>query len=453
VNLESYIARYLDGEMSPSESERFSRRLSGSSDMQGLLREMIALRRAARRMPVLHTPSTHLESALFGRLHQEGLHADAPPIGGDTREDRSQRRRRAVAVAAPLLLLVIVLGGYFGVSDREPGVAGGNQSKSMAFSSGENIPVPSFDLGPAVSGNGLSDHLLVNPIAGPSAQLRRGDVGNAAARRRSTYAPQEKDSSSDESTVIEGSLPYAADITIPREVHTLDPIAVPSRSFDASAYIASQTSTPIPQMLLDYPQKEKRGEASAMVASLNGGMTELSSGDGIAMRDVQVRLGLEFGSGDRFMMIVGSSANVTETRHENMGPVSRPPGGNGGTKLLLAQPPSPHRIDVSDDAWLGIGYQRPIIELSGVRLNLGASVGSSSSALRLGGDLSLSRKLTKSIAVELSGTASQVIPYDRHVEQFTLFGSPDGYVYSGASQRSTFYSYGVQAGVTVNLSH
>ncbi len=437
--------------MSPSEIERFSRRLAGSADMQQCLHEMTALRRAARRMPVLHAPSAALESALFGRLNREGLYADLPRAAAPTVTEKNDRRRRAVAFATPLLLLVMVLGGYFGVSDERSRTTGGNPSGSIAFSNGFSIQVPSF----AVESLGVESPGIESSRVetGSRLNIQRNDIGQSA-RRRSAIAPM-KGLGSDISTPIDRSLPYAADLTIPSELttqfNTVDPITVSSRSYEPSRSMALNVAPPPPSpRLIDYPRD---AESSAMVASLNGGMTQLSSGDGIAMRDMQVRVGLEFGAGDRLTVIVGSSANVIETRHENMGPVSRPPGGNGVTKQLLAQPPSPHRFDINDEAWLGLGYQRPIVELSGVRVDVGANVGSSSSALRLGGDISLRRKLTKSIAFELSGTASQTIPYDRHVEQFTIFNSPDGYVYSGASQRATFYSYGVQAGITVNLSH
>lgn len=133
-DIERLISRYLDRELSPEEEGTFHRILSESPEARRRLREMEAIRSAARRIPTLTMPTPQVESLLFQQLFaEESTLEESHSVEGPEREEPADRkaipflsrisataRRRTGVLAAALLFATLLGGGGFWFAS-EPG--------------------------------------------------------------------------------------------------------------------------------------------------------------------------------------------------------------------------------------------------------------------------------------------------------------------------------------------
>jgi len=186
-----------------------------------------------------------------------------------------------------------------------------------------------------------------------------------------------------------------------------------------------------------------------LLATLQGGVSRMNRGDGMVIRDMQIRLGREVWEGGLLSVVVGAYPSVTETRHSNTSFMLSSPA--GARRALASAPPSTHRIMLEDEVWGGLALRQRVATVEGVEIEVGGGAGSSRSAFRMVGDVAISRHVADRFTFEAGATLTQTLPYDQHVEHFQVFDSPDNFVYNGASQRPAFYSIGLQAGVRVAI--
>ena len=431
-NLEQRVMRFLDGEMSPSEETAFRGELQMSLEARTLLREMTILRRGARRLPVLHTPSYTVHRRLFERLQGEGYRASPSPIAPAWR--RSASRFAGAMVAA---LLLVIGASLLPEPEDDPG--------QMAW----NVPLP-----------GVPGQLLTSvPPTGVSATPRRQYAAAVVIRpdgfgeARVGLNPGAHDSAPiQRQGGIHPNAPSFSD-SLPRDsgllrddgalrAHGGGAESSPDRLPDPSqAPIVDPPGVQAPDRMEDHKRP--------LLATLQGGVSRMNRGDGMVIRDMQVRLGREVWEGGLLSVVVGAYPSVTETRHSNTSFMLS--SAAGARRALASAPPSTHRIMLEDEVWGGLALRQRVATVEGVEIEVGGGAGSSRSAFRMVGDVAISRHIGDRFTFEAGATLTQTLPYDQRVEHFQVFDSPDNFVYNGASQRPAFYSIGLQAGARVAI--
>jgi len=442
ADLEYLIARYLDGELTLAERDRLRLLLAESPDARALFREMSALSQAARRTPLLHGPPAHLENALFAKLRQEGLHAPALPTASApvAVAPRWYGGRMLRSVMAGVAVMMAFIGDSYLCKEGafqlgSPMVKGG----SPAYADRGTMAVAPF----------------VAPPAGSPAPVR---AAASVARRRFAAAQ---------------SAPAG-----PRQIRqsdTLSPLSPGTPVEDPGLPLASLENTPnvdtmraptdnivIPVEQPIQPMSAETGRSSHFAASFRPGVAIIDRGERTVAREVNVQIGMETAGGHQFSVIVGSAPALTETRRANtyqslsssvravVPDEGMAPHPESGMELASVDIPA-YELKLRSEPWVGVGYSYSIAPVKGMSLGVGVNAGASMSAWRLGGELPVRYAVMKDVSIEAAFSVASYTPRSHDVDQFTITDSPDRFLYAGSSERPSFFSYGVQIGVRVEL--
>jgi hypothetical protein len=434
-DLEHIVSRYLDGALSHDELRSVELLLAESAEARTILREMTAIRRAARMEPLLRTPSSRTEAQLFHRLRAEGFGNGAHQANSarlaQTVIPPSQRRRKVIAglSAVMAVLLVAIIGSeYWPQPASQSGAGGGiaavvSTDVPVGVDRGIFIPAP---LAMLIHNTSVS-HRTRNRTSGSVNQLMQEDVpqgGNAG---------------------LHDSMP----VPVPSPS---DPVA----SINAPSQQLALDAVPVPERLLPPSiQHERSGDASLFAAAVRSGGSYLDRGNGATATEMRLRVDARLGENHRLSLLAGRSASLNETRAQGTNIfVSRPmrPDEDLTTRLASMKPVMPYEMAVQQEFWGGVGYSYSVqTPLKSVRVGVGASAGMGEQSWRFGVELPLSVRMSKVVSVEIAPSASRIIPRDRSVSRFTIENSPDGILYEAESERPVFTSMGVEVGIRVDI--
>jgi hypothetical protein len=454
ADLELLISRYLDGELSPAEHLRLQKILAGSPEARALLREMTALARAARRSPLLHQPPSHLESTLFARLREEGLHSPAVPkttASPTPLRDRWFGSRTLRMAMAGVALFIGFIGDSYFVNRFPVRVSAPSVTSANAYASrietdrGAVVAAPSLAM-PSASGR---------RIAAPASHHDAAPIG-----------PVHEHGAPDPQT------PSISPQSAPRVSDPVAPIVPPSQE-GTMARVNPRTS--VDTFSIPIAPAERLASSMAMesldaetgephlAASFRPGVAMIERRERAIARDVSLQLGMELKGGHQLSLIVGTSPSITETRHENtFEPLSSPafastPNEDVRTESEVTPhhqsiPLPEYELRLRNEAWVGVGYSYSVTPVKGMSVGIGVNAGASASAWRVGGELPVRYAVMKNIAIEGAVSVSGLNPRNHDVERFVVTDSPDHFLYRASIERPSFVSYGVQLGIRVDLA-
>jgi hypothetical protein len=437
-DLERQISRYLDGESTPDELEYLRLTLSESPEARALLRELTAIRGAARGGATMRRPSRRIESELFRRLRTEGLYAEkggsrpAPIQNTSGSVPRAAERRnvgeRWSALAAALALLLVIGSGY--LLDR-------NSTRPLAVVNRTASPsVIDMNFGDAVAIPPLRMVTGANGAVRTVARSGRLPVTGGVINKQPSIAAANTSSIAPSQPVVMGQQPD-------RELTAM-----------SQPTLEQKAAVLLPSVL----PNEERGETGLLAASFRPRVAYIGRGDGAFAGEMDIRLDARLGEAHSVSLILGSSASVVETRHRSTGIfVSRAvkvnPDGSpdrvAASKLVAVKP---YQMEVQQEVWAGLGYNYSVaLPVKNMHTGAGLTLGTSASSWRVGLEVPVSLRVSKGMTVELAGSATHIVPRDRSISEFTVDNSSDGILYQGERERSAFTSYGVELGVRLDL--
>ncbi|MDB5033448.1 MAG: hypothetical protein JWQ98_689 [Chlorobi bacterium] len=443
ADLETFISRYLDGELTRAELTQFHRLIAESADARALLHEMTAVSRAARRTPLLHRPNVGTEQALFHRLRAEGFQQPPTSIASGKADAVSGRFGWRVArVAMAMAVVMIGLIGDSSMLDRF-GVPPQAGTHDMAMSTSDITA----DLGPPV----------------PAPAIRRS--GLRASRH---FAPTAVTAflpgpsiSAPVIPTVPGSLTVAPD-----PVHSFALVIPPETQVDPLMSIAS---IPVPPMISDHAERS----GTRLAATVRPGLAMIDRRERAIAEEMNVQIGMELGGGHQLSLIVGTSPAITETRRENTGePLSSPalalnpdqptptPGPASTPRHFVGMSagrsnvelPVEYELRLRNEPWVGVGYNYSVSPARRLTVGIGVNAGTSSSAWRFGGELPVRYRVMSSLSIEGAVSIAQVTPHVVSLERTYQTDSPDHFVYRTSVEHPAFTSYGVQLGIRLDLN-
>jgi anti-sigma factor RsiW len=489
-DLEIRISRYLDGEASAAEAAEIRALLERSPEARALLREMMLLSRAARKLPSLDAPRRSSEARLFRQLMAEGFTAagaENAPVEPAARVadlhavSRWRSASRLVPVAGVMALLLLVIGSERLVAPAHGDLAVSRLPSSPGAIAGVQAPVmPRAD----------ASFSSRSPEPGyRAAHSGSGARSMGASETSSLLAAEQTVRTSVESAVAsshmstDGSL-ASRDIAPPQSSATAD-ISTPVRpqllslrstlrstsggSASSAAGASERTSFRV--------HSASESGASTFAASLRPGVSYIGKGGGLMAQEMSIRFDASLGEGHRVSLIAGQAPTISEI-HTDRTRLPDPPqlhtsalrtiddskssGFTGSsatapielTPVVASAAPvttSSVELRMKNEVWLGVGYSYTITPLQGMRIGAGAKAGSSPSAWRVGIELPVSYQMMKGISVEAVPAATFVSPHDRSSSSYAVDGVPGGFSYQGESQRISFTSIGLEIGLCVEL--
>jgi hypothetical protein len=432
-DLEHIVSRYLDGALSNDELRSVELLLRESAEARTILREMTAIRRAARMEPLLRNPSPRTETQLFHRLRAEGFGSGTHPATIAHQAQRvippSQRRRKVIAglSAVMAMLLVAIIGSEYW---PQPVAENGGRIASVVGSTDLHVDADRGTFIPAP---------LAKLIHNTSVSYRtRRHASGPVQQSREEQAPQGG----------YAALPDSATLQAPSD-------AAPSLFPSPSQQLAFDT-VPVPERLLPTSiQHEQSGDASLFAAAVRPGVSYIDRGNGATAPEVRLRVDARLGENHRVSLLAGRSASVNETRAQGTNIfVSRPmrPNEDPTARLASMKPVMPYEMAVQQEIWGGVGYTYSVqTPLKSLRVGVGASAGMGEQSWRFGVEVPFSVRMSQTVSVEIAPSASRIIPRDRSISHFTIENSPDGILYEARSERPIFTSMGVEVGIRVDI--
>jgi hypothetical protein len=489
TDLEVRISRYLDGEASAAEAAEIRELLERSPEARALLREMVLLSRAARKLPSLDAPRRSSEARLFRQLMAEGFTAagaETAPVEPTVRVadlhavSRWRSASRLIPVAGVMALLLLVIGserlvapahGDLAVSrpPSSPGAIAGVQAPvaprpDASFSS--RSPEPGYRAAHSGSGARSMGASETSSLLAAEQTVRTSVESAVASSHMSTDgSPASRDIAPQSSATTDISTPVRPQLLSLRS--TLRSTSGGSESSAAGA--SERTSFRV--------HSASESGASTFAASLRPGVSYIGKGGGLMAQEMSIRFDASLGEGHRVSLIAGQAPTISEI-HTDRTRLPDPPqlhtsalrtiddskssGFTGSsatapielTPVVASAAPvttSSVELRMKNEVWLGVGYSYTITPLQGMRIGAGAKAGSSPSAWRVGIELPVSYQMMKGISVEAVPAATFVSPHDRSSSSYAVDGVPGGFSYQGESQRISFTSIGLEIGLCVEL--
>lgn len=484
-DLEVRISRYLDGEASAAEAAKIHELLERSPEARALLREMMLLSRAARKLPSLDVPRRSSEARLFRQLTAEGFTAagaETAPVEPAARVadphavSRWRSASRLVSVAGVMALLLLVIGSERLVAPAHGDLAVG-QPSSLGTIAGVQAPVtPHTD----------ASHASRSPQLGYRSAHSSSGARSMGASEGFPVAEQTPRTSVESAVTsarmsADGSL-ASTDIATPQSSATAD-VSTSARSLLSlrsalrSTSGGSGSSAGTSERANFRVHSASESGASTFAASLRPGVSYIDKGGGLMAQEMSIRFDASLGEGHRISLIAGQAPTISEI-HTDRTRLPDPPQlhtsslrtiddskssgftGSSATAPIQLTPvveyaapvtTSSVELRMKNEVWLGVGYSYTITPIQGMRIGAGAKAGSSPSAWRVGIELPVSYQMMKGISVEAVPAATFVSPHDRSSSSYAVDGVPGGFSYQGESQRISFTSIGLEIGLCVEL--
>lgn len=468
--LEQMVDRYLDGDLSVTETIAFEELLASSSEARRLLAQSRAIRSAARSLSSLSTPDPAIESALFQRLFgEEDLVLD----------DEEKSRRRAgflpligsalgsvgrTALLVPAAIALFILGIDLLESD-DPIAATVSATSSPA--------IALIDPAIAVVPNGIGVMSEGSQQIGPE-DLAPSSLDNTSPRSvtmsvgldvdgssQSADATQQETKKEDREAApsIEEGLdipapPYASNDKRPEDIITPafdDPVqndeivADVEPELDATFFI---------DQLAREIDADRRDESPAiagsprLAATYRHGVTRMvEASSNVPTQDLNLRIDGRLGNRHRLTLAVGSSPHaVEETTYRFATGIAQDPKG---------APPTPASVETEretiaeEEVWAGVGYGYSLYEDERLRIEAGVNLGLGTSANRVGFELPVRVAVTDRIGVEVVGHYTRVMPRNLETSIVEEEEIPLDYLRERRLLDAT--SLGAQLGISVSL--
>jgi hypothetical protein len=441
--LETLIAKYLDGELSAAEQTELRRTLASNPEAAEIYRELRAIRRAARRAPGLRPPSRATEDALFRQLRLEGLRDTPTPAQPAS---ASASPRRTIAVTASLLLAAFVAIASLVLLRTEAPTANIAVAGRVVSSQPQE---PTADATHPSASSSTRAERRASALATTS-PIAHASEASAIVSRRHVSGPDSTDAVIAEPSVPSGTNPAVA----PPAQANAD---ADSLRTDLAAELA--TSTPdtardvaSPAILPIVP-----GRAASMVsANVRFGTSLIDRASGQRADELSAGVTIDLGRGHHLALLGGRAAAVTEERATNTHTVqaraSVAETKDGGARLAQVEgTPQPYDVEVGKEWWIGAGYDYSMFASGPFEVGLGVRGGIGPRSLRVGAELPVRLNVSRRFALELVGSATRVVPHDRARSQESIESASDGFVYSTASEHASFSTFGVAAGIRIAL--
>jgi hypothetical protein len=210
---------------------------------------------------------------------------------------------------------------------------------------------------------------------------------------------------------------------------------------------------PLPRSLADEIASSQNDRPSTFAASVRMGQSLIDRELNIASDEISLRLDAQLGRGHQVSLIVGHSPAIKEMRAENTqavvaGILSAP---DPNDPFPWQHPIPSYSVQVQNEVWVGLGYNYAVPISGSVQAEPGAKVGAGATSWRVGVELPVRLRVTRSFSVEIVPSVSHVIPRDRSSSEYAIDDAPDRYIYDARAGRPTFTSYGVELGLRVDI--
>lgn len=479
TDIERLISRYLDRELSPEEEGTFHRILSESPTARRRLREMEAIRSAARRIPSLTTPPPQVESLLFQQLFaEESSVAEEPgrrraiPL---TNRISGMVRRRSGVLSVALLLVALVAGGGIWIGD----VNVGSPARIVAdAASGSSATAPehsvrSSEAAIAHSSVNASGMVSGNEQEGSAAAQRptRSDSRGRASVTTRDMNPARRSVGDQVTEEVNGgmetnpSIPYAdidADRSVTRSISdnlsgvaSWPPVALlgqdrknHSRDHSGNTAAAAAADRKEPIVYAAEPRSGRRDE-QGISASYRHGLAYLEKGDNrFTTQDFSLRFEGRFEDRHRLSLAVGQSPLVVERTTRTL-PTGMVDDGKGAS--VASQERIEHFSDLADEVWAGIGYGYAVVASDRVRLEPGVSVGVGERSLRFGAELPVRYRLTERFSLDLVASVSRVQPHDQILRDIDREYDLRSFLHVDEEKHPVFTTVGASIGISFDI--